>query len=191
MASGKLKITAVADGFAYLRPIFLAVFFLFVGRVSTKQNYFNVNLQSELDHYFSAFEISLSVVHFIQPVTRFLNLFNACIQRISTIFHPLEKFFATNKGHNSEVMIRPARWCSGYSVRFEVGRRGVHSLGRAIPKDFKKWYSQLPCLALSIKKGIVWRTSRQASLLCPWAWNLTGHLQLYVADRWPTCTSPD
>ena len=39
------------------------------------------------------------------------------------------------------------------SVRIAVGRPGVHSLSRVIPKDFKKWYSQLPCLALSIKKG--------------------------------------
>ena len=41
------------------------------------------------------------------------------------------------------------------------------------------------------KKGIVWRTSWQACLLCPWAGHLTGHLHLYVADRWPTRTSPD
>ena len=31
-----------------------------------------------------------------------------------------------------------ARWCSGESVRIAVGRPGVHSLGRVIPKDFKK-----------------------------------------------------
>ena len=41
------------------------------------------------------------------------------------------------------------------------------------------------------KKGIVWRTSRQIRLLCPWARHLTGLLHLYVADRWPTHTSPD
>ena len=40
------------------------------------------------------------------------------------------------------------------------------------------------------KKGIVWRTSRQTCLLCPWAKHLMGRLQLYVADRWPTRTSP-
>ena len=57
-----------------------------------------------------------------------------------------------------------------------------------IPEDFKKWYSQFLCLALSIK-GTVWRTSRQACLLCPWARYLMGHLHLYVADRWPTPTS--
>ena len=39
------------------------------------------------------------------------------------------------------------------SVRFAVGRPGVHSPSRVIQKDFKKWYSQLPCLTLSIKKG--------------------------------------
>ena len=40
------------------------------------------------------------------------------------------------------------------------------------------------------KKGIVWKTSRQACLLCPWARHLTARLHLYVADRWPTRTSP-
>ena len=40
------------------------------------------------------------------------------------------------------------------------------------------------------KKGIVWRTSRQACLLCPWTRHLTGRLHLYVVDRWPTRTSP-
>ena len=40
------------------------------------------------------------------------------------------------------------------------------------------------------KKKIVWRTSRQACLLCPWARHLTGHLHLHVEDRWPTRTSP-
>ena len=43
------------------------------------------------------------------------------------------------------------------------------------------------------KKGIVWRITRQACLLCPWARHLTGvtgRLHLYVADRWRTRTSP-
>ena len=40
------------------------------------------------------------------------------------------------------------------------------------------------------KKEIVWKTSRQACLLCPWARHLTGRIRLYVADRWPTRTSP-
>ena len=31
---------------------------------------------------------------------------------------------------------------------------------------------------------IVWKTSRQACLLCPWARHLTGCLRLYVVDRW-------
>ena len=30
----------------------------------------------------------------------------------------------------------------------------------------------------------VWRTSRKACLLCPWARHLTGCLHLHVADRW-------
>ena len=40
------------------------------------------------------------------------------------------------------------------------------------------------------KKGIVWRRSRKARLLCPWARHLTGRLHLYVADRWRTRTLP-
>ena len=36
----------------------------------------------------------------------------------------------------------------------------------------------------------MWITSRQACLLCPWARHLTGRLHLYVADRWPTRTTP-
>ena len=40
------------------------------------------------------------------------------------------------------------------------------------------------------KKGIVWKTSRQACLLCPWARHLTGRLHLYMAERWPTRASP-
>ena len=31
---------------------------------------------------------------------------------------------------------------------------------------------------------IVWRTSRQSCLLCPWARHLPRCLRLYVADRW-------
>ena len=48
-----------------------------------------------------------------------------------------------------------------------------------IRKDFKKWYSQLPCLALS-KIEIVWKTSRQACFLCPWARQVTGCLDYCV-----------
>ena len=82
----------------------------------------------------------------------------------------------------------PAQGHSGYSDCFAVVRPEVYSLSRVLPKDFKKWYPQLPCLALSVKKG-VWRTSRQAWLLCPWARHLTGRLHLCVADRQPICTS--
>ena len=63
-----------------------------------------------------------------------------------------------------------------------VYRRFI-SQSRVIPKDYKKWYSQLPFLALSTK-GTVWSTSRQACLLCPWARHLTGRLHLYVVNRW-------
>ena len=49
------------------------------------------------------------------------------------------------------------------SVCIAVVRPGVHSLSRVIPKDFKKWYSQLPYLALSIKRDRV--ENKPASLL--------------------------
>ena len=42
----------------------------------------------------------------------------------------------------------------------------------------------------SAYKKIVWRTSGQACLLCPWARHITGRFHLYVTDRWPTRTSP-
>jgi len=34
-------------------------------------------------------------------------------------------------------------------------------------KDLKSWHSQFPCLTISIK-WLVWKTSRQVRLLCPW-----------------------
>ena len=51
--------------------------------------------------------------------------------------------------------LSPARWRSGYSFFFIVGRSGVYFPSRVIPKDFKKSYSQLPCLALSTKRDSV------------------------------------
>ena len=87
------------------------------------------------------------------------------------------------------LVTKPARWGSGESVRIGVGRPGIHSLSRVIPKDFKKWYSQLPCLALSIKRDNV--KNKLACLLCPWIRHLTGRPHLCEADRWPTRTSPD
>ena len=71
-----------------------------------------------------------------------------------------------------------------------VGRSGVHSLSRVIRKDFKKWYSQLPCLALSIEKRECGEQAVKVACLCPCARHLTRRLHLYVADRWPTRTSP-
>ena len=82
------------------------------------------------------------------------------------------------------------RWCSSESVRIAVGRPGVHSLSRVIPKDFKLVFAAF-LLGAQHQKGMVWRTSLQACLLCPWPRHLTRRLHLYVADRWPTRTSPD
>ena len=47
----------------------------------------------------------------------------------------------------------PARWCSGESVRIAVGRPGVHSLSRVIPKDFKKGIFTASLLGAQHKKG--------------------------------------
>ena len=46
--------------------------------------------------------------------------------------------------------VKPKRWRSGSSARFAFGVPGVYSFCRVIPKDFKKWYPQLPCWALGI-----------------------------------------
>ena len=56
-------------------------------------------------------------------------------------------------------------------------------------KNLLKMVFTASLLGAQHKKGIVWRTSRQACLLCPWARHLTGCLHLYVADRWRTRTS--
>ena len=82
----------------------------------------------------------------------------------STCYAPLQTMQCGTFGHP---------WRSGLSVPFAVGRPGVHSPCRVIPKDFKKWHPQLPCLALGIY-GRLWRTSRQVCLLCPWARHLMG-----------------
>ena len=83
----------------------------------------------------------------------------------------------------------PARWRSAWSVRCAVGRPGVYSLSRVIPKDFKKWYSRLLCLTLSTKSDTV--ENKPASLLAVSLGRLlAGRLRFYVADRWPTRTSP-
>jgi len=42
---------------------------------------------------------------------------------------------------------------SDLSVRLVVGRPGFDSMAES--EDLKSWYSQLPCLAFSIQKGIV------------------------------------
>ena len=50
------------------------------------------------------------------------------------------------------------RWPSGKSARSSSSRLGFDSKSGQT-NHFKNWYSQLPCLTLSIK-GTVWRTSR-------------------------------
>ena len=77
-----------------------------------------------------------------------------------------------------------------FGVRFVVGRPGYHSLSRVITKRLLKMVFTAFLLGAQHRKEIVWRTSRQACLLCPWARHLAGRLHIYVADRWPTRTSP-
>ena len=87
------------------------------------------------------------------------------------------------------TVIGPARWRSGESIRFTASRLWVYFLSRVIPKDFKKMVITASLLGTQHKKRRVWRTSRQACLLCLLARHLTGRLHLYVADRWRTRTS--
>ena len=61
---------------------------------------------------------------------------------------------------------------------------------RVISKDFKKWYLQVPCLALGIRERL-WRISRQVRLLCPWARHVTECPHLYVEDKWPSFPSQE
>ena len=68
---------------------------------------------------------------------------------------------------------------------------GVHSVSQVIQKDFKKMVFAASLLGAQNKKAIVSRTSWQVCLLCLWARPLMGRLHLYVADKWPTRTSPD
>ena len=84
------------------------------------------------------------------------------------------------------VLSPPSYRRDGVVVRASASQsvtRGSIPLSSHTKRFFKKWYSQLPCWALS-KTGIVWRTIRQAHLLCPWARHLTGCLRFCVAGRW-------
>ena len=77
--------------------------------------------------------------------------------------------------------------CDGVVVRasaLQLVDQGFISTSRVIRKYFKNIFHSFPAWR-SAQKGIVWRTIRQACLLCPWARHLTGCLHLYVADRWP------
>ena len=80
-------------------------------------------------------------------------------------------------------LVEPLRWRNGLSGALQFVDLGIISPGRVKSKDFKNWYDQLPCMALSTKE-IVWRTSRQACLLCLWARHLTRCFHLYQAERW-------
>ena len=61
--------------------------------------------------------------------------------------------YAARKKETSVVDSKKKAWPSGSSVRFAVGRLGS-ILGRAIPKDSKKWYLQLPSLAFSTRVSV-------------------------------------
>ena len=57
----------------------------------------------------------------------------------------------------------PARWYSGESVRIAVGRPGVHSLSRVIPKDLKNGIHSFPAWCSAWKRDSV--KNKPASLL--------------------------
>ena len=73
------------------------------------------------------------------------------------------------------VMKKPARWRSGKSVSVDLWFISQVNLYQ------KTIFTASPFGAQHI--GIVWRTSRKACLLCPWARHLAGCLYLNVADR--------
>ena len=86
--------------------------------------------------------------------------------------------------------LAPSNQCNGVVVRVSALQSVDLGLISQIKffffsyfQDFKQWYSQLLYLQLS-KIGIVWRTSQQACLLCPWTRHLTGCHRLYVTGRW-------
>ena len=57
--------------------------------------------------------------------------------------------------------VSPARWRSDLSLRFSVGRFGVHFPSRVIPKDFKNGICSMTVWR-SAQKGVWWGASRQA-----------------------------
>ena len=75
-------------------------------------------------------------------------------------------------------------FCTSQSVDLGSFPKSSHT------KILLKMVLTVSALGAQHKQGIVSRTSRQACLLCPWARHLTGRLHLYVANRWPTRTSP-
>ena len=113
------------------------------------------------------------VLNFFLKITRHQNALSKKWLKTTSFNGFVLNFFLFAMLNSSDtVFLRLARWRSGKSVRFAVGRPEVHSPCRVIPKDFKKWYLELPCLALGIYRRL-WRTSRQVCLLCPWARHLT------------------
>ena len=70
----------------------------------------------------------------------------------------------------------------GNSVRFAVGRPGFSSLVKLYQIFLKKWFSLLPCLAISQKNSEVkWLA---ALIAVPLGRHLTRRLNLFVVERW-------
>ena len=59
-----------------------------------------------------------------------------------------------NQNHVRPLRPSTANWRGGVVVRASASQL-ADFLSRVISKDFKKWYPQLPCLALSIKRDSV------------------------------------
>ena len=95
------------------------------------------------------------------------------------------RFFDENLSNNGFLVAQVAEWWEHLfqSCRFRFDFKWVGS-----NQLHRNWYSQLPCLTLSIE-GTEWRTSRQVCLLCRWERHLAGFLHLSVVNRRPVAPS--
>ena len=81
---------------------------------------------------------------------------SSCFNGNSSLFEPVMN--EEKRHRNRGRLTSPARWCSGESVRIAVGRPGIHSLSRVIPKDFKNGIHSFPAWRSALKKESVENT---------------------------------
>ena len=87
--------------------------------------------------------------------------------------------------------ISKQNWRDGVVVRasaLQSVNLGFIPLVESYEKIFKMIFTA-SLLGAQHRKKMVWRTSRQACLLCPWARHLTEASIFLRADKWPTRTS--